>query len=348
MHLQRKHPTHVVLGAILVCTHSSIRFGDAKRVRWGSLQLSAQGLHAAAYATKTTKAGQPFFCTWHGISGRNACTSWLLHWLAALASIPKDIFESDNGTAEPDFLFPHIDMQCLAVAFLAPASYARTLLSAQSNALSGQAALTAPEANTLTFEIHLSREDRLAQGHHRDSARLYSRNDTFASLRIQRSIALAVADGWRPQRSMARGGSAPPEPPFSVPHAYPPEHLPAADLLSGPWSIFTASRSPSPAQDSPVLLADSPAQEESVIDPEAEAVEEYARMHSSSESETDIAATHLDQGTHTYVCSGPWNSMHVPAAESLQNTHWHCPHSAPWQSASSAPVAVHTSAQHLS
>ena len=85
--------TKLVLGAILVCTHSSIRFGDAQRVRWGSLQLSTQGLRATAYATKTTKAGQPFFCAWHGLSGRDSSTSWLLHWLAALSSIPKAVFE---------------------------------------------------------------------------------------------------------------------------------------------------------------------------------------------------------------------------------------------------------------
>ena len=64
--------TKLVLGAILVCAHSSIRFGNAQRVRWGSLQLSTQGLRATAYATKTTKAGQPFFCTWHGLSGRRS------------------------------------------------------------------------------------------------------------------------------------------------------------------------------------------------------------------------------------------------------------------------------------
>ena len=77
--------TKLVLGPALLCTHASIRFGDAQRVRWGSLQLSTQGLHAVAYATKTTKRGQPFACTWHGISGRDMHSSWLLHWLAALA-----------------------------------------------------------------------------------------------------------------------------------------------------------------------------------------------------------------------------------------------------------------------
>ena len=203
--------TKLVLGAILVCAHSSIRFGDAQRVRWGSLQLSTQGLRAAAYATKTTKAGQPFFCTWHGLSGRDASTSWLLRWLAALASIPKTIFEVHADTVEPDYLFRHLDMRCSSVEYLAPASYARTLLclrwAAQSSMLSGSASLTAPEAGSLTLrsmkstalasaaQLRLSRDDRLSQGHHRDSARLYSRNDTFASLRIQRSIT-AVNGSW--------------------------------------------------------------------------------------------------------------------------------------------------------
>ena len=58
-------------------------------------------------------------------------------------------------------------------------------------------------------QLHLPKEDRLSQGHHRDSAKLYSRNDTFASLHVQRHISTQVAQGWRPQRSMARGGAAP-------------------------------------------------------------------------------------------------------------------------------------------
>ena len=226
--------TKLVLGAILVCARSSIRFGDAQRVRWGSLQLSAQGLRATAYASKTTKAGQPFFCTWHGLSGRGASTSWLLRWLAALASIPKAVFEVHADTVEPDYLFPHLDMRCMHLrgvpgSLTAPEASLLTLRSMKSTALASAA------------QLRLSRDDRLSQGHHRDSARLYSRNDTFASLHIQRSIALAVADGWRPQRSMARGGSAPvPEPPFAAPRTHPAEHLPASSLLEGPWHICTA------------------------------------------------------------------------------------------------------------
>ena len=336
--------TKLVLGAILVCTRSSIRFGDAQRVRWGSLQLSTQGLHATAYATKTTKAGQPFFCAWHGLSGRDASTSWLLHWLAALASIPKAIFEVHADTVEPDYLFPHLDMHCISVEYLAPASYTRTLLclrwAAQSSMLSGSASLTLTlrsmksTALASAAQLRLSRDDRLSQGHHRDSARLYSRNDTFASLRIQRSIALAIADGWRPQRSMARGGSAPvPEPPFTAPRTHPAEHLSTSSLLEGPWRIFTsrhesihatqelADSSPvsSPASTGPAVPPEDPAIElDKASDPEAEAVEEYALLHGSSESEAEATALHVDLDARTYVCSGPWGSMHVPTAESLQ------------------------------
>ena len=241
--------TKLILGAALLCIHSSIRFGDAQRVHWHTLQLSTQGLHAVAYATKTTKAGQPFACTWHGNTGRSAITSWLLQWLACIASLPAS--QQDNSS-QPDFLFPHADMQCHALPCVAPASFARTLLcirwAAQSSDICGPAALTPTEAFALTLrsmkstalasaaQLELRRDDRLAQGHHRDSARLYSRNDTFASLRVQRAIAASLSSGWRPQRSMCRGGAPPvPEPPVSIPTTVPSEHLSAGDIVAGPW-----------------------------------------------------------------------------------------------------------------
>ena len=87
--------TKLILGAALVCIHASIRFGDAQRLQGGSIQLSASGMHATAFATKTTKSGQPFACTWHGYTGRNASSSWVLHWLASIASI---------STTQPELL----------------------------------------------------------------------------------------------------------------------------------------------------------------------------------------------------------------------------------------------------
>ena len=326
-------------------TRASICFGDAQRVKWGSIQLSSQGLHAVAYATKTTKRGQPFACTWHGISGRDTGSSWLLHWLAALAQLPRNLFAAEERTHEPDFLFPHIDMQSLSVPFLAPASYARTLLcirwAAQDAGISQHARLNASEASALTLhsmkstalalaaQLHLPREDRLSQGHHRDSAKLYSRNDSFASLRVQRHICTQVASGWRPLRSMARGGAAPvPEPPSNVSEHAPPQHLPAASLLQGPWRIFTSRHetmhaADEPAQPTPELC--SIQQEDNVLvagsDSEAEEVELFAQTATAdSDSNADEAqqAQQEDSSMLTYVCSGPWGRMHVPTTKSLQ------------------------------
>ena len=63
------------LGTAMLCSHVSIRFGDIQRVGWSSLQLSTAGLHGACTATKTTRSGQPFACTWRGIKA----ATWLLH-----------------------------------------------------------------------------------------------------------------------------------------------------------------------------------------------------------------------------------------------------------------------------
>ena len=152
--------------------------------------------------------------------------------------------------AEPDFLFLNCSLSQPQILDIAPASYIRTLLhlrwATQSTAIMGQECLCPYESRDLTLhsmkttmlaaaaQLALPREDRLAQGHHRDSARLYSQIDTYDSLRVQRRLATQLAHGWRPNRSMARGGGAPvPEPPFSVSSTAPIEHLPTMDLHGG-------------------------------------------------------------------------------------------------------------------
>ena len=77
----------LLLGPALLCSHASIRFGDVQRVSWSSLQLSTAGLHGVCTATKTTRSGQPFACTWHGITGRDVASSWVLNWLAQLSAL---------------------------------------------------------------------------------------------------------------------------------------------------------------------------------------------------------------------------------------------------------------------
>ena len=114
--------TKLFLGAVLLCTHASLRFGDAQRIEWQTLQLSAQGLHGTAYATKTTKCGQPFACTWHGITGRCTQSSWLLQWLSCLVEVGM------QATLEPDFMFFHADLGSHKHPQTFPCSYSHALL----------------------------------------------------------------------------------------------------------------------------------------------------------------------------------------------------------------------------
>ena len=67
------------VGSVLLCMRSSLRFGDAQRVAWDSLQLSPSALRGACYRTKTSKHGQPFACKWHDVTGRSFSSSWVLH-----------------------------------------------------------------------------------------------------------------------------------------------------------------------------------------------------------------------------------------------------------------------------
>ena len=93
-----------------------------------SLQLSTAGLHGICTATKTTRHGQPFACTWHGITGRDFSPSRLLHWLAELASLSAPHSKCKRPAAEPDFLFLNCSLSQEHITEIAPASYARTLL----------------------------------------------------------------------------------------------------------------------------------------------------------------------------------------------------------------------------
>ena len=55
-------------------------------------------------------------------------------------------------------------------------------------------------------------------------------------------------------------------------------------------------------------------------DSEAEEVELFAQTAPESDSEADDPdhASQEDTQLQTYVCSGPWGSMHVPTPDSLQ------------------------------
>ena len=314
--------TKLFLGAVLLCTHASLRFGDAQRIEWSTLQLSAQGLHGTAYATKTTKCGQPFACTWHGITGRCVPSSWLLQWLSCLVEV------GTSADLEPDFLFFHADLDSHKHPRVFPCSYAHALLCLRF--LAQKDGLTESEAFALTLhsmkstmlaaaaQLQFNEQARLAQGHHRDSLRLYSRNDTLEALRLQHELSTQLARGWRPQRSMARGGAAPvPEPPFSTPPQPPQQLLDNEQLHTGTWAVFMSrhenmQRNAEPPSPEPVAQHNAGPD----TDSEAELVEKYAMERSQSSEEESEEPTAPAPDEELFVCSGPWNALHSPTRSS--------------------------------
>ena len=67
-------------------------------------------------------------------------------------------------------------------------------------------------------QFNLNLEQRAQQGHHKKSVQLYSRDDVWPSLFLQRDILVDISTGWRPLTSQSRGAKQPlPEPSFQAP-----------------------------------------------------------------------------------------------------------------------------------
>ena len=65
---------------------------------------------------------------------------------------------------------------------------------------------------------NLNLEQRAKQGHHKKSVQLYSHDDVWPSLFLQRDILVDISAGWRPLTSQSRGAKQPlPEPSFRAP-----------------------------------------------------------------------------------------------------------------------------------
>ena len=344
--------TKLALGAMLLATHASLRFGDVQRIDVSSLSLSCTALHGTCYATKTR---QPFAVALGGISGRDTASCWTLHWLASLRNALEQV---NTPKHQVDFLWFNAQPELAKLQELAPASYCTAMLTLRWAATlpwqqPGQG-LHSAEAKQLTLhsmkstalasaaQLRLDKELRLFQGHHRDSADLYSRNDVFASLDVQHRISKALASGWRAERSIARGGQAPiPEPPFNLPPGEPVFSLPATALMQGPWQSFVtrheallAQRGPDTSGPAPPKHA-SPAQETARASPshgppsdeEADMVERAALQRANSVSSASSTVSSTASQAHTpfviraefsarFACMGPWGRWHALSPDS--------------------------------
>eukprot|EP00439_Symbiodinium_sp_Y106_P008128 s8788_g1.t1 len=198
--------TPLTTKAVIASRTLALDSETCKKEWTASLSLSTSALHGTCFATKTTTDGQPFAVTLAGITGRDLCSCWTLHWLAALHSLVSPYLQQEDA---PDFLWLSTALDTNALDELAPASYCTALLCLRYAAtlpwrIAGNGLLPG-EARQLTLrsmkstllaaaaQLRLAKEIRLAQGHHRDSARLDSRNDTFDSLGAQHRLATARA-----------------------------------------------------------------------------------------------------------------------------------------------------------
>ena len=214
----------LLLGALLLCAHCSLRFGDIQRIKPSALSLSAQALRGLCWATKTTCQGQPFACLPFGFRGEDISTSWLVKWLALLSQALDATYAEWGDSFVPDFILPCIpNLESHACPSLSrPMSYLQALVCLRWAIQlpwksEGGQLVTQHEASSFTLhslncallsaaaQLRLPEDSRRLQGHHRlSSALLYSRDDTIEALWVQSELTAAIRRGWRPPRPMAR------------------------------------------------------------------------------------------------------------------------------------------------
>ena len=123
------HALKILLGAMLVAAHASVRFADMQRIRHSSLGLAGSGLRGNCWATKTSSTGQPWAVAPFGLTARETPDSWIVHWLRALKQAHLATEEELGTEVDPDFLLPCLPPLHSAepAIFAEPMSYQQAL-----------------------------------------------------------------------------------------------------------------------------------------------------------------------------------------------------------------------------
>ena len=255
------------LGGLLLALHGGLRFGDLQRIRLNSLSLTSTSLRGVCWQTKTTKRGQPFAVTLHGISGRALESLWVLPFLKALQSAWIATETALSLSVSPDFILPVLtNLGGLArpnSIYSQPMAYSQSLAAMRHfitlpwQDSTKPIPVTPEESRAFTLhslkvcllaagaQVRATEEARQHQGHHKSpSVQLYSRDDTILALDLQKQICFACAQGWRPARPIARGGQPPTlEPPFHVDRSHPPHAYQISSFGEGGVTIRILQRS---------------------------------------------------------------------------------------------------------
>ena len=225
------HPAEILtLGCFLTATMASPRFRDLLRTKPQSLSLHGFILRGICWRTKTSVSGQPWGVCCLGLSTRPSKEHWIHKFLQVIAS-GLEISQAHWGPSwEPDFILPSWTD---TVPFSSPCTYHHGLALIRYYAQClwlPKPILSPDQARDLSThsmkstllaaagQLNLNVEHRAKQGHHKQSVQLYSRDDVWPSLFLQRDILTEVSTGWRPLTSQARGAKQPlPEPDFDSP-----------------------------------------------------------------------------------------------------------------------------------
>ena len=220
----------VLLGAVLACIWSGLRFADAQRCSYSSLCYGGSVLRGSCWRTKTSHRGQPWGLMSSGLLSLGSY-SWVDRWLQTLDQLWQQAKSTDSSMPVPDFFFPQIGANGVQIPW-APMSYADALSQIRrltalpwkaDRQLSGHWTAHSMKSTLLSWGAQLAAdgkiqpEERLLQGHHRQggstSLRIYSRDDVHGQLSFQKKIIDHVRKGGRFLTPQHRGS----QPPLSEP-----------------------------------------------------------------------------------------------------------------------------------
>ena len=207
-------PEIITLGCFLIATMVSLRFRDLLRTKPETLSIQGHILRGISWRTKTSVSGQPWGVCCLGVTIRPSVRHWVFRFLEAI-QIGIDKSRNHWGPQwSPDFLF----RSWTDTIPFSPCSYHHALalirLYIQCSWLTPPLLIHEQAKHPSTHsmkstllaaagQLNLNLEQRAKQGHRKKSVQLYSRDDVWPSLFLQRDILVDISTGWRPLTSQS-------------------------------------------------------------------------------------------------------------------------------------------------
>ena len=201
----QSHEDFWLIGCILLMIWGGLRWSDAQRLQFSSLEWQGDSLRGWTWRTKTCASGLPFGLLTRGVTNSG--------WGEKFA---KALIVSNREQPLRDFLVAKNGVPMTYATMLAQLRrcLVEHILLSQEEAT--QFTLHSLKTTTLSWALQLgiSIDLRAAQGHHKlpsASVQKYGRDDIWPQLACQKKILQAIARNWRPQTPLNRGLQSLPE-----------------------------------------------------------------------------------------------------------------------------------------